>query len=336
MPISPDMLSPATLPVKASVSGIGLVIEIFQATSSPLTVPSKISPELPSAPCVPVSVPPALFTVSVALRSPIGVLMVMFQFPSTAIISSPQNCSQNRNGSGILVKLRRRYSAPRRLGNIPLPWLRRSGAGGPDAAADEHAEGEILHGERQKLGADQDHRDIDRPQPEIARQGDRDGAGAEREHQRCPGVAGDGNVFRNGVRHDRGHVTQHPAALQHDRADREMRDRGFCQHEAGIVGEDGGAAEHDHQRQTGIGHEAERLPLDPRIHHLRHRARDRHRRCQHHIAGGQIEHQEHDRREEIGAQSDEYLPHRFPCVAREMRPVYTSAEAAAVTGLVRR
>ena len=85
MPISPDMLSPATLPVKASVSGIGLVIEIFQATSSPLTVPSKISPELPSAPCVPVSVPPALFSVSVALRSPIGVLMVIFQFPSTAI-----------------------------------------------------------------------------------------------------------------------------------------------------------------------------------------------------------------------------------------------------------
>ena len=90
MPISPDMLSPATLPVKASVSGIGLVMEIFQATSSPLTVPSKISPELPSAPCVPVSVPPALFSVSVALRSPIGVLMVMFQFPSTAISRSPQ------------------------------------------------------------------------------------------------------------------------------------------------------------------------------------------------------------------------------------------------------
>ncbi len=57
MPISPDMLSPETFPVKASVSGIGLVMEIFQATSSPLTVPSKISPELPSAPCVPVSVP---------------------------------------------------------------------------------------------------------------------------------------------------------------------------------------------------------------------------------------------------------------------------------------
>src|SRR5947209_1397220 len=85
MPISPEMASPATLPVKAKVSGIGLVIEIFQATSSPLTVPSKISPLLPSADCVPVSVLPALFSASSALRSPIGVLMVMFQFPSTAI-----------------------------------------------------------------------------------------------------------------------------------------------------------------------------------------------------------------------------------------------------------
>src|SRR5580698_3783309 len=90
MPVSPDMLSPETLPVKASVSGIGLVMEIFQATSSPLTVPSKISPELPSAPWVPVSVPPALLTESVVLRSPIGVDMVMFQFPSTAILQSPR------------------------------------------------------------------------------------------------------------------------------------------------------------------------------------------------------------------------------------------------------
>ena len=46
IPISPDMLSPETVPVKASVSGIGLVMEIFQATSSPLVVPAKIPPEL--------------------------------------------------------------------------------------------------------------------------------------------------------------------------------------------------------------------------------------------------------------------------------------------------
>src|SRR3977135_1225600 len=85
MPISPEMASPETLPVNSSVSGIGLVMETFQATSSPLEVPSKISVELPSAPCVPVSVPPALFRLSVALRSPIGVLMTRFQFPSTAI-----------------------------------------------------------------------------------------------------------------------------------------------------------------------------------------------------------------------------------------------------------
>src|SRR5882724_6020304 len=89
MPISPDMLSPATLPVNSSVSGIGLVMELFQPTLSPFTVPSKISPELPSAPSVPVSVPPALVTFSVALRSPIGVVMTIFQLPSTAISVSP-------------------------------------------------------------------------------------------------------------------------------------------------------------------------------------------------------------------------------------------------------
>src|SRR6266478_1355953 len=88
-PISPEMVSPETLPVNSSVSGIGLVIETFQATSSPLAVPSKISVELPSAPSVPVSLPPEFFRLSVSLRSPIGVLMVIFQFPSTAIAWSP-------------------------------------------------------------------------------------------------------------------------------------------------------------------------------------------------------------------------------------------------------
>ena len=55
---------------------------------------SKISAELPSATWVPVSAPPELFSVSVALRSPIGVDMVMFQFPSTAIGISSFHCSQ--------------------------------------------------------------------------------------------------------------------------------------------------------------------------------------------------------------------------------------------------
>src|SRR5215212_8701781 len=100
MPISPEMLSPETFPVKASVSGIGLVTEVFQATSSPLVVPSKISVELPSAPSVPVSVPPEAFSDSDALRSPIGVLITIFQFPSTAISVS----------SGLSGKAGRRYS----------------------------------------------------------------------------------------------------------------------------------------------------------------------------------------------------------------------------------
>src|SRR6266481_361300 len=89
IPISPEIVSPETLPVNSSVSGIGLVIETFQATSSPLAVPSNISVELPSAPCVPVSLPPEFFRLSVVSRSPIGVLIVIFQFPSTAIAWSP-------------------------------------------------------------------------------------------------------------------------------------------------------------------------------------------------------------------------------------------------------
>jgi hypothetical protein len=51
IPISPDMLSPETLPMNSSVNGIGLVIETFHSTASPLMAPSKISVELPSAPC---------------------------------------------------------------------------------------------------------------------------------------------------------------------------------------------------------------------------------------------------------------------------------------------
>src|SRR5258708_26664729 len=113
MPISPEMLSPATLPVKASVSGIGLVMETFQATSSPEVVPSKISVELPSAPSVPVSVPPALLSDSVAWRSPIGVVITRFQFPSTAISFSPR-VTWMKSG---------RYNLSRRSSPIVLFWL---------------------------------------------------------------------------------------------------------------------------------------------------------------------------------------------------------------------
>src|SRR6516225_2881950 len=118
MPISPAMLLPVTFPVKASVSGIGLVIETFQATSSPSAVPSKISVEFPSAPCVPVSVLPALFRLSVALRSPIGVVMTRFQFPSTAIDVSFRDPAQNRNGFEFSQRLVRRYSVSRRPSSI--------------------------------------------------------------------------------------------------------------------------------------------------------------------------------------------------------------------------
>ena len=82
----------------------------------------------------------------------------------------------------------------------------------------------------------------------------------------------------------------------------------FCQHAAGIAGQRRGGAEHDHQPQAGIGHEGQRLSLDPRIDHLRHRARDRDRRRQHHIVGGEVDDEKDDRREEIGGQSSEWRP----------------------------
>ena len=102
--------------------------------------------------------------------------------------------------------------------------------------------------------------------------------------------------------HDRGHVAQHPAALEHDRADREMGDRGFRQHEARIVGQQRDAAEQDHQRQARPGHEAERLALDPRVDDLADRAGDRDRRRQHHVLGGEVDDQKDDGGQEIGGE----------------------------------
>ena len=72
MPVSALPLSelPSTVPLKVSVSGIGLVIDTFHETSLPLTVPSAISVTLPSASCVPVSVPSAVESVSVSAVRP--------------------------------------------------------------------------------------------------------------------------------------------------------------------------------------------------------------------------------------------------------------------------
>src|SRR5690242_10147547 len=87
MPVSavPFSVSPATVPLNVKVSGIGFVIDTFQDRSLPLTVPSAISVVLPSASCVPVSVPPEVESVSFERRSPIGVFMVRFHVPSAAM-----------------------------------------------------------------------------------------------------------------------------------------------------------------------------------------------------------------------------------------------------------
>src|SRR5215210_4560232 len=162
------MASPETLPVKASVSGIGLVIDTFQETSSPLAVPSNISVDWSSAPCVPVSVPPVFFSVSVALRSPIGVLMVIFQFPSTAISRSPQLFVRKTGmvlGQGWLGGIAHLPPKP----NVENGSVRaRSNAGRAYPVCHKKAKCDILHGERHDLRADQNHRNIKRPQLEIA------------------------------------------------------------------------------------------------------------------------------------------------------------------------
>src|SRR5947207_2184924 len=102
MPVSavPEMLLPSTMPLKVSVSANGLVIEIFHDTSLPETLPSKMSVEPWSPPCLPISVSPADCNASVALRSPIGVFITIFQLPSAAMFCSQgwrlnQVCARN-------------------------------------------------------------------------------------------------------------------------------------------------------------------------------------------------------------------------------------------------
>src|ERR1700736_5251234 len=73
-----------------------------------------------------------------------------------------------------------------------------SGADGAKPVCNQDAKRGILDGEGRDLGPEQNHRDVDGPQPEITARSHRDGAGAEDKHQRRPAVAGDGDVFRNG------------------------------------------------------------------------------------------------------------------------------------------
>jgi hypothetical protein len=76
----PEIESPSTVPTNSIVIGIGSVIETFHATALPFTVPT-IGPDCPSADWVPVNTLPSLARLTVAARSPIGVLIVSFQFP---------------------------------------------------------------------------------------------------------------------------------------------------------------------------------------------------------------------------------------------------------------
>ena len=101
-----------------------------------------------------------------------------------------------------------------------------------------------------------------------------------------------------------------------------MRDRGLCQHEPGVPGQDGGAAEHDHQRKACPGHEAQFTALDAGMDHLRDGAGDRHRRRQDDVAGEEVEHEKDDGREEVATEPDQDVFHPmvlFEAVARDAR-----------------
>ncbi len=86
----PFNVSPSTVPENSSVIGIGRLIEAFQLTALPLTLPSSMGlPSPEPALCVPVRLAPEAAMTSVLSCEPIGVLMVRFQVPSTAIGVSP-------------------------------------------------------------------------------------------------------------------------------------------------------------------------------------------------------------------------------------------------------
>jgi hypothetical protein len=55
---------------------------------------------------------------------------------------------------------------------------------------------------------------------------------------------------------------------------------------------------------------AEWLPLDVAVDDLGHRACDRDRCRQHHVAGDQVQRQEHDGGKEVGGEFGEYVLHR--------------------------
>ena len=55
----PVMVLPQTMTLYSSVNVSGSTIEIFQDTALPLTVPSTMGPDRPSADCSPVSVLPS-------------------------------------------------------------------------------------------------------------------------------------------------------------------------------------------------------------------------------------------------------------------------------------
>src|SRR5438552_2510651 len=75
-------------------------------TLSPLALPSKMSVEAPlSAVSLPVKLPPALFSASVDLRSPIGVCIVSFQVPSADICHSLRLCVGRTTTASPLGKL---------------------------------------------------------------------------------------------------------------------------------------------------------------------------------------------------------------------------------------
>src|SRR5262249_49644224 len=99
-------------------------------------------------------------------------------------------------------------------------------------------------------------------------------------------------------------------ALEHDEPDCDMPDRRLGQHEARIMGEEGGAAEDDDEAEARPGHVAQRLTLDARPYHLADGAEDGDWRREDDVVGGKIDDEEDDGGEKVGAEPAEYVFHR--------------------------
>ena len=155
----------------------------------------------------------------------------------------------------IWAKARASTRRARREGRAIPP---RRGSRRPHAAPHDDAGGEILDGEQAELGGDREDADVQRPELGIPMPDEGQVEGAGREHQPGPDVAERvGHIAAPGQRLDR-HVASQPAGLQHHGSDHRVDQRRLEHHEARVVGDQRGAAEHHHKAQAQPLHRVDR------------------------------------------------------------------------------